>query len=73
MDFEENDAGLIAFALNIRKNMIETGDPILSAADAKEQDRHEIVRALDLSAMKKLIRIEELIQACYAGKIKIER
>jgi hypothetical protein len=66
---EEKD--LIVFGLTMRKNMIETGDPLHSAIDAERIQKANVrfpslassrpkVRALTTDQMKLLIKIDAL-------------
>lgn len=60
MNADSSDQELIFEALSMKANLIETGDPNLSAMDAKEAKLP--FNALDLNQMKLIIRLRELAE-----------
>lgn len=46
--------------ISMRKCFIETGDPIISAADAVKMDQQHLINALTVDQMKLMIRLTEL-------------
>jgi hypothetical protein len=66
--FTAEEKELICNALHMRKNVIETGDYVLSAIDIERMgknkpqlDRGVGIRALSVEQMKTIITIDELI------------
>ena len=58
---EEKDEVIIAHALNMWANYVETGSTLRSAIDtARINDGVDIARPLDLQQMKLVIRLREL-------------
>jgi hypothetical protein len=64
----------MVIALNIRCNIIETGDPHLSANDVAQRlkDRNTLfrerygIKPLSVEQMKLIVRMKELVQKLYA-------
>lgn len=57
-DLELNDKELISFALNQWANIVETGNPILSAKDAERQKKP--FKALTEDQMELVLRLRRL-------------
>lgn len=62
---DQTDGELISDALNMRANIIETGDPVLSAVDAEASKKP--FKALNLGQMKMVIRLRELAEMMRAS------
>jgi hypothetical protein len=66
--FTSEEKELICSALHMRKNVIETGDPILSAADIMRMGKNKPelghgvgIRALTVDQMRLIIAIDDLM------------
>jgi hypothetical protein len=57
--FTTDEREHIALGLAMRRNMIETGDPTLSSADAAKMDK-EKVRALSPEQMRTILEVRDL-------------
>ena len=62
------DVELLVMGLQIRMGIIETGQPMLRAADIANGHSGKI-QALSTDQMKAIIRQEELVKALYNGEI----
>lgn len=61
MVLTEEERDLIESGLYMRKHFIETGDPLLSAQDAKNMGNEKIIKALSTNQHMLLVKIDNLI------------
>lgn len=56
---------MIYTGLCLRKNFVETGDAMISAADAKNMGKENCIKVLVADQMKLIIKTEELIKKIF--------
>ena len=62
MVLTEEEKELLIFGLHMRKCFIETGDPLMSAADAKIQKKEKSIKALSDDQYELIVKINKLIK-----------
>lgn len=56
-----NEKQIVIDSLNMRKNLIETGNPVISKIDALSMRKHKIIKKLHLEQLDFIRNIEQLI------------
>lgn len=62
MKLSDEEKELIVFGLYMRKNYIETGDPLISAQDARNMGKEKMIKSLNKDQYFLIVQLEELIQ-----------
>ena len=65
MEFTNEERDLIVQGLYMKKNYIETGNPVLCAGDLKRMDRDKEVRALSVDQMRVVVALDDLIHKMF--------
>jgi hypothetical protein len=62
MTFNAEEKELLIFGLQMRKHYIETGDAMLSAADAKNMGRESKIKSLSDEQYELIVKLNNLIK-----------
>ena len=62
LSFDERERDLIVSGLLMRRNYIETGNPVLCSQDLANQGRHKEVKVLSVDQMRTVIAIDDLVK-----------
>ena len=62
MELTEEEKDLIESGLYMRRHFIETGDPLLSAQDAKNMGKEKLINALTTNQHLLIVKIDNLIK-----------